>query len=502
MPDIVEVYRAEYDTSQVQAAADAAARRVEALEREINELNSSFRSGGTGLSNYRAHLADLEDQLAQAQRTAAIAGPGLDAVGGHGRNLGFAFLEASRAIEDFSFAGLGGVVNNVPGVLAALGIGAGLTGVVSVAVVGIFQLQKHWDDLLDAFGVGIPQPALSTTEQLAHNIKALGDEMEKLQGKSRLTAAEFVRLQDLRSQIPQLKQQQADIAETTKLLETPSKATTEAASGFKEALSQVGGQRALESLTTALEKTANEAGQVANPFGGQGTAEEVARRLILEASRGDIFARGQITRAVGEESAFGQAITGATPESKAAAKEAEQQRRLIDELNKQGLENEAQGLQAQRKHNEEWDKQTDELNRIGEENQKAGEDVAKKQEEKARREGKELATTAAGAGAGAVQISRLLQDQGLDKETADAIAASAAQQTGLRSALGGRDQRRNVEVYGTADYLSRVQTAVGGAGDTGQRQLQEQIAMNQKLQALLENTKKFGLSGNDEGTFK
>ena len=43
---------------------------------------------------------------------------------GMGANLGRSALEASRAIEDLQY-GIGGVVNNIPGLVSALGGGAG-----------------------------------------------------------------------------------------------------------------------------------------------------------------------------------------------------------------------------------------------------------------------------------------------------------------------------------------------------------------------------------------
>lgn len=52
---------------------------------------------------------------------------------------GLAVLEASRAIEDFTMAGMKGALNNIPGLLMHLGIGAGLTGVVSVATVAVWK---------------------------------------------------------------------------------------------------------------------------------------------------------------------------------------------------------------------------------------------------------------------------------------------------------------------------------------------------------------------------
>jgi hypothetical protein len=53
-----------------------------------------------------------------------------------------AFLEASRAIEDFSVAGMRGALNNIPGIVMNLGLGMGVAGAVSLAAVGMMGLYK------------------------------------------------------------------------------------------------------------------------------------------------------------------------------------------------------------------------------------------------------------------------------------------------------------------------------------------------------------------------
>lgn len=63
-----------------------------------------------------------------------------------GRNTGIAMLALSQAIDDVQY-GFAGVLNNIPMLLMALGLGAGLTGVVSIAITAIYQLVKHLGDL-------------------------------------------------------------------------------------------------------------------------------------------------------------------------------------------------------------------------------------------------------------------------------------------------------------------------------------------------------------------
>lgn len=82
-------------------------------------------------------------------------GKGMRSLGrSSGRRGGAAMglLEASRAIEDFSVAGMRGALNNIPGLAMSLGAGAGLAGAASLAAVAFMQLAKMADLLADELG--------------------------------------------------------------------------------------------------------------------------------------------------------------------------------------------------------------------------------------------------------------------------------------------------------------------------------------------------------------
>lgn len=73
------------------------------------------------------------------------------------RRSGFAFLEATRALEDFSVAGMRGAMNNLPGLVMSLGLGAGLAGASTVAALGIMGLSKAVDQFSKAANSGSTQ---------------------------------------------------------------------------------------------------------------------------------------------------------------------------------------------------------------------------------------------------------------------------------------------------------------------------------------------------------
>jgi hypothetical protein len=75
---------------------------------------------------------------------------------------GMAVLEFSRGMEDFAMAGMRGAMNNIPGLLQSLGVGMGLTGVVTVGVVAVWKLTEAFEGWMNksreaknaAFAVG------------------------------------------------------------------------------------------------------------------------------------------------------------------------------------------------------------------------------------------------------------------------------------------------------------------------------------------------------------
>jgi hypothetical protein len=94
-------------------------------------------------------ISGVEIALSKTETQANKAGVAIDKAAKPTRNLGQAGLEASRAIEDLQY-GIGGIVNNIPSLVMALGGGAGLTAAISLAAVGVNQLYKNFTSVPDA----------------------------------------------------------------------------------------------------------------------------------------------------------------------------------------------------------------------------------------------------------------------------------------------------------------------------------------------------------------
>lgn len=100
------------------------------VERDIKDLNAAIAAGGPNVEHYKRQLMALQGPTA---------------------NVGRGALEASRAIEDLQY-GFGGIVNNIPGLVMALGGTAGVTAAFSLVAVAANQIWKNSDSIAAAFG--------------------------------------------------------------------------------------------------------------------------------------------------------------------------------------------------------------------------------------------------------------------------------------------------------------------------------------------------------------
>lgn len=78
-----------------------------------------------------------------------------------GSNMNMAILQASRGIQDFQAAGLMGIVNNVEGIAAGFGVGAGVAGMATLAAVAIQGLspviQTAYKETMKLFGLWVSE---------------------------------------------------------------------------------------------------------------------------------------------------------------------------------------------------------------------------------------------------------------------------------------------------------------------------------------------------------
>lgn len=166
---------------QAALANGALAKSFDAVETEARQAAGAL-DGVAAKSNQAAVAATSTASSMVAVGSAARSGAG------GMRNFGQAGLEVSRAFEDLQY-GFGGIVNNIPSLVAALGGGAGLAGAFSLAAVAANQLIKNFD----GFETGTDRAvaaAKTSIASLTEEIAAARDEMDAL---ARGTSTEFLR---------------------------------------------------------------------------------------------------------------------------------------------------------------------------------------------------------------------------------------------------------------------------------------------------------------------
>jgi len=117
--------------------AKEAARSISDVERELNDAKKAFRGAAAGSKEFTAaadRIKHLNNEIGKVSKSTGRLGRRGDA--------GRAALEFSRAFEDAQY-GVRGVLNNIPILVASLGGGAGLAGVISIAAVAGSQLWER-----------------------------------------------------------------------------------------------------------------------------------------------------------------------------------------------------------------------------------------------------------------------------------------------------------------------------------------------------------------------
>jgi hypothetical protein len=132
------------DTSQVQPAVAQLQSSLNTVDVSMGKLNKSAAASAGGMANFGSRM----------------------------------MVVASFA-DDMQY-GLRAVVNQIPQVTMAFGMGAGLAGAISIAAVAVNQLVNHWDDLVSVFTTRGPETAAEEMQRLAEKTSKTADEQERL----------------------------------------------------------------------------------------------------------------------------------------------------------------------------------------------------------------------------------------------------------------------------------------------------------------------------------
>jgi hypothetical protein len=170
-------------TTAEEVAASTARRLADAeaaAAAETARMTALFKPAAVSLDEVAA--AANREHAALVATTTQMA-----SAGGGTRNLGQALLTASFATQDFTSQlgtrGLGGALgaiqNNIPMLLVGLGVGAGLTGVLSVLSIGAGAVYDNWDKIATLWRDGETLREAERQKELAKSIDSVREATEK-----------------------------------------------------------------------------------------------------------------------------------------------------------------------------------------------------------------------------------------------------------------------------------------------------------------------------------
>lgn len=150
---------------------------------------------GGSSANVEEVRAKLETLDATAHKTAAAT----DVLKTSTINTGQAMLQSGRIIQDFAQGGIGGILNNVEGFTAALGLGSGLAGAATAVGVAFFLAYPHvktfFQGVID--GSNKDPESADKLKKLTDALKDTSKELDELREKQSLTNTDLNRFNEL-----------------------------------------------------------------------------------------------------------------------------------------------------------------------------------------------------------------------------------------------------------------------------------------------------------------
>jgi len=473
----------------VQTSTDQVGESFKDAARDVYKFGDSEQFLDTVLSEIETSAKSTTgaiNSLASAQRGAASATT--EASKGM-KNVGRAALEASRGIEDLQY-GFGGVVNNIPSLVMAFGGGAGLTAVISLAAIGVNQLINHWDDLASLWETRNPVPeAADKLENLKDAIDSNNKQLDTLKKKTSLSNAELATFNGLVAENIKLeKEQDEERAKRQRIkqaLDQQGQEEGDRGKDFREALDGRGKEvlnaieqefRRQAESSIKRERRATDERVNKHALSGASTDEQaefaeeqernfaafvkqargdwksVADDLFDRALRGEETAARQVQRMTEgtnshEFAQFGQRFAKQVDERRKRLADAAD-KKLTDELNRQGKETEQEALAAlARQHGlERTPKTVEEFNRAMEAKEKKAEkdseNAAKDEKHRqAQQEKLELEAQRRKIGRENNAENAAIQSSGVDK-MAEAMLGQIGAQGGIQDNQG-RVRRMN-----------------------------------------------------------
>lgn len=161
-----------------------------AVEGQLRQAGAGGVAASRQFGDLAARKADLRAQIdqvtasmkAQAAETRQLA-VGMNGIARGGMNTGQKLMIMGQVMDDAQY-GMVALTNQAGQVAMALGLGAGVGGAAMAAMVAVSQLHKNWHGFTTLVGMG--------------GVETAAEEMERLGDKTKRTADEQARLNDLK----------------------------------------------------------------------------------------------------------------------------------------------------------------------------------------------------------------------------------------------------------------------------------------------------------------
>lgn len=327
---ILDLGQSGKDVAQVRAELE----RLETASKDVANTYQVLARAGEGYllveneieaATDRAVRSAVEQTQAQKALNQVLheTGPTAAATSAGVKNIGNSALAASYAIQDFTSqlgtrglaGGLAAVQNNIPGILAGLGTGAGLAGAASIAAVGIGLLYEHWDKF-----------AALLKEDV------IGQQIQKMKDLAKAT-------------------EEANAANEKAAKGVKGSDETQRGAAFRKALADFGGGEKLlnELAPVGNHNRASYADAIAKAL--QGSENDIGYLTGVNKKFDESLKRPEQDRAIAEDEAENERRVAARE------KRRKEQARLADELNAQGREGE-RAMDALAGKNNEYEKFT------------------------------------------------------------------------------------------------------------------------------------------------
>lgn len=169
---------------------------------QIIRLILDMGRSGANVEEVKQRLGGLKERL---EELPPAADKGSRSIGG----LGNAALQGGRALQDFAQGGIGGVLNNIEGLTMALGGSAGLAaGFTAIGIAAYFAMPKvkEWFHAVVDGANEVPK-ATDKLESLNEELKTGAKRLDDLRGQQVLTNAELKEFNDLTARQVELEKQ-------------------------------------------------------------------------------------------------------------------------------------------------------------------------------------------------------------------------------------------------------------------------------------------------------